>query len=192
MIGGIGKDSSISRVNQRLKAYDRWTAETIEDRQQVLIDLARHNLANSAIERKPALNSAKGRDRARGMCSMRGRVMKRIAVCTAASAPETGEENKCCRDRRSDIGSGSTAANSRTDRAAPSREPRLLPPRGCVPASLNRPDRSTRMLSFVAIIFGCVSAYPAYDRSQARGTRAIPSRQRSAIESRNHGSSSST
>jgi Protein of unknown function (DUF1524) len=37
----VGKDSSINRINQKLKAFSDWTAESIEERQRLLMALAR-------------------------------------------------------------------------------------------------------------------------------------------------------
>jgi hypothetical protein len=36
----VGKDSSINRINQKLKAFPDWTAESIEERQRLLMVLA--------------------------------------------------------------------------------------------------------------------------------------------------------
>jgi hypothetical protein len=37
----VGKDSSITRINAKLKSFDEWSAATIDERQRMLIDLAR-------------------------------------------------------------------------------------------------------------------------------------------------------
>jgi len=38
----VGKDSSVNRINERLKAYDNWDKQAIEDRQKILLDLAKN------------------------------------------------------------------------------------------------------------------------------------------------------
>jgi hypothetical protein len=37
----VGKNSSINRINEKLKVFDKWTAKSIDDRQAVLIELAK-------------------------------------------------------------------------------------------------------------------------------------------------------
>ena len=37
----VGKNSSTNRINQRLKAFENWSAESIDDRQAMLIELAK-------------------------------------------------------------------------------------------------------------------------------------------------------
>ena len=37
----VGNNSSINRINQKLKAYSEWSASSIESRQQMLIDLSK-------------------------------------------------------------------------------------------------------------------------------------------------------
>ncbi len=37
----VGKNSSINRINEKLKAFDKWTAASINQRQAMLIELAK-------------------------------------------------------------------------------------------------------------------------------------------------------
>lgn len=37
----VGKNSSVNRINERLKAYDKWDKQAIDDRQGILLKLAR-------------------------------------------------------------------------------------------------------------------------------------------------------
>jgi uncharacterized protein DUF262/uncharacterized protein DUF1524 len=39
-LADVGENSSITRINKRLKAFDEWTSVSIDSRQQLLIDLA--------------------------------------------------------------------------------------------------------------------------------------------------------
>jgi len=36
----VGKNSSINRINARLKSFDKWSKQEIDDRQKILLDLA--------------------------------------------------------------------------------------------------------------------------------------------------------
>lgn len=46
----VGKNSSINRINDKLKSFDTWTAKSIDDRQVMLIDLAQDVWKTSLIE----------------------------------------------------------------------------------------------------------------------------------------------
>ena len=46
----VGKDSSINRINQRLRSFDEWTAESIDQRQAILAELAKDVWKTSLIE----------------------------------------------------------------------------------------------------------------------------------------------
>jgi hypothetical protein len=46
----VGKNSSISRINEKLKAFDNWSADSIEQRQAMLIELAKVVWKTSLIE----------------------------------------------------------------------------------------------------------------------------------------------
>jgi uncharacterized protein with ParB-like and HNH nuclease domain len=46
----VGKNSSINRINEKLKAFGEWTAKSIDDRQVMLIDLAKDVWKTSLIE----------------------------------------------------------------------------------------------------------------------------------------------
>lgn len=38
----VGSNTSINRVNEKLKSFDDWSAITIDERQNILIDLSRY------------------------------------------------------------------------------------------------------------------------------------------------------
>jgi hypothetical protein len=46
----VGKNSSINRINEKLKAFKEWTAKSIDERQVMLIDLAKDVWKTSLIE----------------------------------------------------------------------------------------------------------------------------------------------
>jgi hypothetical protein len=46
----VGKNSSINRINERLKAFENWTASSIDQRQAMLIELAKDVWKTSLIE----------------------------------------------------------------------------------------------------------------------------------------------
>jgi hypothetical protein len=46
----VGKNTSISRINDKLKAFDKWDAKAIDERQVMLIDLAKDVWKTSLIE----------------------------------------------------------------------------------------------------------------------------------------------
>jgi hypothetical protein len=46
----VGKNSSINRINERLKAFDNWTASSIDQRQSMLIELAKEVWKTMLIE----------------------------------------------------------------------------------------------------------------------------------------------
>ena len=46
----VGKDSSINRINEKLKAFEKWTATSIDQRQAMLIGLAKDVWKTSLIE----------------------------------------------------------------------------------------------------------------------------------------------
>ena len=46
----VGKNSSINRINSKLKAVDEWTASSIEERQAMLIQLAKEVWKTSLID----------------------------------------------------------------------------------------------------------------------------------------------
>jgi hypothetical protein len=37
----VGKNSSVTRVNERLVAFENWTAQSIDKRQEMLVNLAK-------------------------------------------------------------------------------------------------------------------------------------------------------
>lgn len=47
----VGKNSSINRINEKLKAFDNWTAASIDQRQAILIELAKEVWKTSFIEK---------------------------------------------------------------------------------------------------------------------------------------------
>jgi hypothetical protein len=47
----VGKNSSINRVNEKLKAFENWTAASIDQRQAMLIELAKDVWKTSLIEK---------------------------------------------------------------------------------------------------------------------------------------------
>jgi hypothetical protein len=46
----VGKNSSVNRINERLKAFDTWTASAIDQRQAMLIELAKEVWKTSLFE----------------------------------------------------------------------------------------------------------------------------------------------
>lgn len=46
----VGKNTSINRINEKLKAFDQWSADSIEERQSILIELAKDVWKTSLIE----------------------------------------------------------------------------------------------------------------------------------------------
>ena len=46
----VGKNSSINRINQKLKAFDQWTSASIDERQALLIELAKDVWKTSLID----------------------------------------------------------------------------------------------------------------------------------------------
>lgn len=46
----VGKNSSINRINKKLRAFDKWNAESIDHRQVMLIELAKEVWKTSLIE----------------------------------------------------------------------------------------------------------------------------------------------
>ncbi len=46
----VGKNSSINRINEKLKAFDTWSAVSIDQRQEMLIELAKEIWKTSLIE----------------------------------------------------------------------------------------------------------------------------------------------
>lgn len=46
----VGKNTSITRINDKLKAFDKWDAKAIDDRQAMLIELAKEVWKTSLIE----------------------------------------------------------------------------------------------------------------------------------------------
>jgi hypothetical protein len=46
----VGSNSSISRINEKLQSFDDWTAETIEKRQTMLINLVKEVWKITPIE----------------------------------------------------------------------------------------------------------------------------------------------
>ena len=46
----VGKNSSINRINEKLKAFENWTAASIDERQAMLIELAKDVWKTSLIE----------------------------------------------------------------------------------------------------------------------------------------------
>ena len=46
----VGKNSSINRINEKLKAFDQWSAANIDQRQVMLIELAKEVWKTSLIE----------------------------------------------------------------------------------------------------------------------------------------------
>jgi hypothetical protein len=46
----VGKDSSITRINEKLKAFTAWTAASIDDRQKMLAELVKDVWKTSLIE----------------------------------------------------------------------------------------------------------------------------------------------
>ena len=53
----VGKNSSINRINEKLKAFEIWTAENIDDRQAMLIGLAKEVWKTSGIVKTVLDNS---------------------------------------------------------------------------------------------------------------------------------------
>lgn len=48
----VGKNSSINRINEKLKSFDEWTAASIDKRQLMLIELAKDVWKTSLIDAK--------------------------------------------------------------------------------------------------------------------------------------------
>ena len=46
----VGKNSSINRINEKLKSFDKWTAASIDQRQKLLIELAKDVWKTSLID----------------------------------------------------------------------------------------------------------------------------------------------
>jgi len=46
----VGKNSSVNWINEKLKAFDAWTAASIEQRQAMLIELVKDVWKTSLIE----------------------------------------------------------------------------------------------------------------------------------------------
>lgn len=46
----VGKDTTITRINEKLKAFDKWDSKAIDERQVMLIDLAKDVWKTSLIE----------------------------------------------------------------------------------------------------------------------------------------------
>ncbi len=46
----VGKNSSITRINEKLRAFDEWAAAEIDDRQDMLIKLAKDLWRTTPIE----------------------------------------------------------------------------------------------------------------------------------------------
>ena len=46
----VGKNSSINRINEKLKVFENWTAASIDQRQAMLIELAKEVWKTSLIE----------------------------------------------------------------------------------------------------------------------------------------------
>ncbi len=46
----VGKNSSITRINEKLRSYEQWTAAEIDDRQEMLAELAKEVWKTSLIE----------------------------------------------------------------------------------------------------------------------------------------------
>lgn len=46
----VGKNSSINRINEKLKSFDKWTIASIDQRQAILIDLAKDVWKTSLVE----------------------------------------------------------------------------------------------------------------------------------------------
>ena len=48
----LGVNNSITRINEKLKAFDEWTAEAIDERQKLLIELGQHVWKTSPLAEK--------------------------------------------------------------------------------------------------------------------------------------------
>src|SRR5690606_39174121 len=53
----VGKDSSINRINEKLKSFGKWTAQSIDERQAMLIELASEVWKTSGIVKTASDNS---------------------------------------------------------------------------------------------------------------------------------------
>jgi hypothetical protein len=48
----VGKTSCVNRINERLNAFDRWSASSIDRRQTMLIELSKEVWKTSLVEKK--------------------------------------------------------------------------------------------------------------------------------------------